>query len=55
MTAPRSWTRPWKTDFPDQSGPQLFRAVSFIEEALPPEQAGQVLTAGARLSRRHAV
>ncbi|MGI5261859.1 hypothetical protein [Streptomyces angustmyceticus] len=38
-----------------QSGQQLRRAVSFIEEALPPERAEQVLTAGARLlSRRQA-
>lgn len=43
------------TDFPYQSGQQLRRAVSFIEEALPPERAEQVLTAGARLlSRRQA-
>ncbi|MGW2916559.1 hypothetical protein ACWDBF_01675 [Streptomyces angustmyceticus] len=43
------------TDFPYQSGQQLCRAVSFIEEALPPERAEQVLTAGARLlSRRQA-
>ncbi|MGP8296954.1 amidohydrolase family protein [Streptomyces inhibens] len=40
------------TDFPYQSGQRLRRAVSFIEEALPPEQADEVLTAGSRLLRR---
>ncbi|WP_406482551.1 amidohydrolase family protein [Streptomyces platensis] len=41
------------TDFPYQSGPRLRRAVEFLREALPPEQAEEVLTAGARLIRRH--
>ncbi|REK88742.1 amidohydrolase [Streptomyces inhibens] len=40
------------TDFPYQSGQRLRRAVSFIEEALPPEQADEVLTAGSGLIRR---
>ncbi|MGW3012463.1 amidohydrolase family protein [Streptomyces sp. NPDC001219] len=40
------------TDFPYQNGPRLRRAVTFLTEALPPEQAERVLTAGAPLVRR---
>ncbi|WP_411133926.1 amidohydrolase family protein [Streptomyces sp. C10] len=40
------------TDFPYQSGRRLRRAVEFLAEALPPEQAEDVLTAGTRLIRR---
>ncbi|WP_063756780.1 amidohydrolase family protein [Streptomyces sp. NRRL F-5135] len=41
------------TDFPYQSGERLRRAVSFIKEALPPDEAEQVLTAGTRLLHPH--
>ncbi|WP_405844277.1 hypothetical protein OG528_36145 [Streptomyces platensis] len=38
---------------PQGPSPQLRRAVGFLREALPSKQAEEVLTAGARLIRRH--